>query len=244
MTHQQLRDSTTGNCVPQDSCKLLSISSRIHRDQPVQDTTAMSIIRRQDFQLESATEVDEVQQLIVYEEWPNLSDMSLYCENVVDYIAGFVVRAVNKKLFCTECSEVLSLQKCDNQAPKVTLVDVKDCGGLVRASADVVKVCKTSESVFRLHMKPGAKPSVVDSLKSTLLVEILTRLVGLNLFAGIDEHVLSSEPLSDHRTMLMKEIIQQYLVIRLHHQAKSYTRVLQGEKVRSFLNKTVTFKGQ
>ena len=156
LTHQQLKDITTGNCVPQDSCKLLSISSRIHKDQPVEDTTAMSIIRRQDFQLESATEGDELQQLSVYERWPDLSGMSLYCENVVNYIAGFVVRAVKKKLLCTECSEVLSVQAYDNTASK-TLVDIKDCGGLVRASADVVKVCKTSESGFRLHMKPGAK---------------------------------------------------------------------------------------
>ena len=128
LTHQQLKDITTGNCVPQDSCKLLSISSRIHRDQPVEDTTTMSIIRRQDFQLESATEGDDLQQLTIYERWPNLSGMSLYCEDVghvVDYIAGFFVRAVKKKLLCTECSEVLSLQTYDDRASK-TLVDKED----------------------------------------------------------------------------------------------------------------------
>ena len=49
------------------------------------------------------------------------------------------------------------------------LLLTKKTDGIVRASVDVVKVCKTSESVFRLHMKPGAKPSVVDGLKLTLL---------------------------------------------------------------------------
>jgi len=102
-----------------------------------------------------------------------------------------------------------------------------------------------SETVFRFHMAPGSKPLLGNSVKSSLIVEIMCQLIGRNLFSDMDEHVLSCEPLSDHRTIVLKNIINQYLVIRLHHhQAKSYTRILQGEKVRTFLNKTVTFKGQ
>lgn len=215
--------------------------------QPLADTTIASQVRLHGSEIVPATDFHQHQQNddITYNSWPDMLKMSLYCENVVGYIAGFVARKLQQTVTCSECAQVLTVNK-DGQlsATYLSLVTMRDCGGLVYPSPDVVAVCKATESVFRSLMAPGSKPVYAANLKSSITTQIMGKLVGRELFNNLSEHLQTCEPTNDHRNQLLKIIIQQYLTVRLHHQARSYTRCVQGEKVRSFLNKTVTFKGQ
>jgi hypothetical protein len=170
--------------------------------------------------------------------------MSTFCDNVVQYIAGFVVKSVQKKQLCSECATALTMPTKELNTSDKRLIDIKNCGGLVHPSNDVVKVCKVTETIFRSRMAPGEKPVYAVNLQSALTTWTLHNLINMNLFSDLSEHFLTCDPLTDHRNKLLVDIIHQYLLIRLHHEAKTYTNTVQGEKVRSFLTKTVTFKGQ
>jgi hypothetical protein len=212
--------------------------------QSVPDTLVAAQLRRLDDDAEDLGFQQE--NLEDSSSWPDIAKMSLYCENVVEYIAGFVSREVIKCTSCTECAEVLVEPKRDMKqtAAVDSLITLKDNGGLVHPSRDVVSVCKISETVFRGQMPAASKPLCDANLKALLTSKVMGRLVGVNLFESLSEHLQSCDPHCDHRSRLLKDIIHHYLLIRLHHQAKTYTRIVQGDKVRTFLNKTVTFKGQ
>ena len=125
------------------------------------------------------------------------------------------------------------------------LLDAKDNGGLVHPSDSVVSLCKASESCFRAKMGPKDKPLLLPNLKSVLVNDVLQSFVGSQaVFPELDEHLLDSEPLHDHRSSLMRQCIDTYLTIRLHHQAKIFTQSLHPDNVRSNLSKTIIFKGQ
>lgn len=121
----------------------------------------------------------------------------------------------------------------------------KNRGGLLKPSNDVVTVCKLCERCFRsMVMLNGSKPSGCINIKLKLTLEVLSHLISSDVFHCLQEHILESEPVNNHRVRLMKQICELYITVRLHHVGKAFTQQLQGDKVRSMLTKTVIFKGQ
>ena len=68
-------------------------------------------------------------------------------ENALAYIAGCIVRTLTKKIDCTVCSE--SLITSDREKKYLSFVALKDNGGLVYSSEDVVKIIVVCERYFR-----------------------------------------------------------------------------------------------
>ena len=175
----------------------------------------------------------------------DFNPLSMFIENAVVYIAGFVVRTIQKKLMCPACSSAL-LDDIDTAASTRDheLLDRKNRGGLVTASNDVLAICKVSESIFRQHVGPQGQPPGQTNILVRLTIEILSKLVGGDVFKTLVDHSTETEIVNDHRVLLMKKVASTYLLIRLHHQGKIITRRSQGENCRSVLSKTVLFKGQ
>jgi len=97
---------------------------------------------------------------------PEYSYLSQFVENVVVYIVSFVVRTLVRKTDCKMCCPVL---KCSNTIAESQsnfwLLDLKDCGGLVRPSANVVAVCKVAEWKVCAHgpmLGRGPRPLIVS----------------------------------------------------------------------------------
>ena len=246
LCHQQLKEVGTGNCVSQDSCRILSISSRIDRHQPLDITTLAA-------NQSNASNDDDLQLPVLFDHdyvLDGIGDihiLSLYVENVVTYIAGFVVRSIKKRIDCDKCIDALCGMPEDLRVSRddFALIDAKDNGGLVHPSDSVISLCKASESCFRSRMGPNDKPLLMSNLKGTLINDALSTFVGSSLiFSELNEHCLDSELLHDHCTALMRLVIDTYLTVRLHHQAKHFSRSLHPDNIRSKLSKTIIFKGQ
>jgi len=120
----------------------------------------------------------------------------------------------------------------------------KDWGGLIFPASDVVAVCKITEMHVRQNTGPNQKPLRGRGVNATIVNNVLAFLVGSTVFDGLSDHDLGNEPLSNHRVMLMKNIANEYTLIRLFHQCKTVTRLVQGQSCRSVLGKTVLLKGQ
>jgi hypothetical protein len=112
-------------------------------------------------------------------------------------------------------------------------------------SANVVSVCQLSEKCFRNLLRTNCnKPPSSEQVKSALIIQILSLLVNSNVFDCLHDHILHGDPMADHRVRLMKQVCLQYLSVRFYNAGRVFTQQLQGDRVRSVLNKTIIFKGQ
>jgi len=243
LTHQQLHEVKTGNVEPQTYCPVLSLSSRISRNETVDVTTAAKLRMEStlwDLCLPSANIAD------VSASIPDMSErcLSLFVDNVVVYIAGFVIRSLQKRILCPDCQAALFSTVKMVEDHDHGLLQTKNHGGLLHTSNDVVKLCKMTESHFRSLMAPGQKPVLYSDLKTETCNSVLRAFVGVELFPDLLEHTFDSDPVDDHRVILMKKIVFEYLTCRLHHQAKCFTRTMHLQSKRSKLTKTVLFCGQ
>ena len=239
LCHQQLKEVETGNCIAQDSCKILTVSSRIERSQ-LTDIATMNFVRL----TYPCTEQLEIRDHEYCSNEVASAILSPYVGNVVVYIAGFVARSVKKRLLCEPCGVALTQVCSSRKHSHFSLIEAKTNGGLLYPSDDVVLLCKASEKCFRANMGPTDQPNLCGNLKSSLITEVLAQLIGKDIFTMLTDHSLESDVLDDHRIILMKKVVQTFMTIRLYHHGKSFTRSLHPQTCRSSLNKTVIFKGQ
>jgi len=67
-----------------------------------------------------------------------------YLNDVVAYIAGFVVYKIKKSFLCTICEQTLEAKEPVYSA----LVERKNRGGLILPNQDVIEICKIAERVI------------------------------------------------------------------------------------------------
>ena len=118
------------------------------------------------------------------------TSLSLYRDAILGYIGGYVVRKIQKNLSCVVCADALICN--DNlNAYYLSLTHLKDNGGLIYPSKDVIKVIRMCELVFKGsicgddYLNPGM--SRAKKLKSVLRNKIF-REVGDSAFCDICEH--------------------------------------------------------
>ena len=77
---------------------------------------------------------------------PNIPFLSEFKTAAISYIAGYVVRMVEKKITCSTCCEALGSK--DHQAES-SFLSLKDKGGLVKPTKSVINVCIATELCFQ-----------------------------------------------------------------------------------------------
>ena len=193
------------------------MSASIRRSEQV-DVTTVADLRLNDTMRDlcDVTQTDADSSLMSDMDCCNLSN---YVQNVVVYIAGFVVCSLRKRLVCSECVAVLTCTSSSSTSNQndCGLIKTKNREGLLQPSDDVIKLCKLSESHFRSVMAPGQQPVLASSLKQILINSVLRSCIGQQVFEDLIEHTSDSDPVDDHRVLLMKLVVDQYLVCRLHH---------------------------
>ena len=131
LTHNKLICVTTGNCVPVDSCKILTVHDSISRLESSADidVDTVSLLRRYDVQQQDETDDD----FFDHDYLPSIDSLSLFVENVVVYVAGYVVRAVKSKLSCPSCQRALTCNEKleDTCRSDFGLIDQRDRGALL-----------------------------------------------------------------------------------------------------------------
>jgi hypothetical protein len=174
--------------------------------------------------------------------------MSIYKENILAYIAGFVVRKVLKFISCKVCAEAL-LEKDNNNIYYLNLINVKNNGGLIVPSADVVKIVKKCESFFNAYITGGnGLISSARNIKGILANKIRRELFSLGIFSHLLDHDFQNCDITEdlHSTRLTKLIIDYFLKIRLYRYGQQYTSEKLKKKkhgLRQQANKLILFQG-
>lgn len=179
--------------------------------------------------LDFSSETDSV--LDIFEEAPEFHPTSAYIDNIVTYIAGFVVRKVLLRETCPECRLSLISTPQEASSADYSFIRLKNNGGLITPSQSVVKTLKVAETVFR-----GAPLKQKHHLYVTpyVLCEILP-----------ENRVFTEEHFSetDHHIKLIRSLIFSFCTLRSQHFAKQTN--LRGKNFqRPKLTKQIHFLSQ
>ena len=151
--------------------------------------------------------------------------MTYYKENILAHIGGFVVRKLLKIISCKVCVEAL-LERENRNIYYLNLINIKDNGGLIVPSSDVVQIVKKCESYFNAYVTGGDdRISRVRNIKEIVAVKIRRDLFTNNVFKNLLEHDFENCSLTDelHSTTLTKLIIDKFLKIRFFRYGQRYT---------------------
>lgn len=226
----EVKCKRTGNCTETGFTKLLSWD--IKKFQPIHDPQCFENQRHLDT-MESPT-VDYVYSPLFF----SSCQISEYSENVVVYIAGFVVKQISKKMLCDKCEESLY---GDNSGSNLTFLLRKNNGGLVIPSDDIVRVCRLCESTIRLLLKQNNGVPPKGPVSCIVRKEVMKHLNLSNMFLHLHDHALENEFPENHILRIVKLTIDMYIKIRCHHTAKSYNVSLHKKVVRQHLTKSILF---
>ena len=223
--------SDAGNCTAQDHTSILSTVSHVRQSQ----FDDVHIARQ--YNLETPdTEEDHL-------DVPMMSSSAEYRDAVVGYIAGYVVKMVERRIHCPECVPALRGELLEGTSAQQALVAFKDRGGLVKASSSVISTCSAAEQCVRRVLvttngQPPRDPRVIQAITTTVLERI-----GRTAFPVLASHVMDLEMANNHIYTLVRCIVHCYCRVRFHHVARSVSDKLAEERLRKKLNKLVLFKG-
>lgn len=230
IAHVELKEFNSGNCVALENISLLNCSSALEK---INMTTVNPFHPGVDNE-------DDTDESILNDVLSNydISSMSEFGSHVVVYIAGSVVHYLMKKIKCETCQSVLLASGEANY--HLDLINLKDNGGLIVPSTDVIKICKITESLLRKTYN-NSKFISAKTFKNHFVTKTMAHFLGLKLFETINFHQYDHSPLDNHVIQLTKCVLEKYMDIRLNHFAKN---VLQNAQKRQLFNKFLHFTGQ
>ena len=126
---------------------------------------------------EKFNEEDECKESVSFDLQNGLN--SEYKDAVLGYIGGYVVRKLLKSITCDECVNVL-INNDDISKNYLSLVSIKDRGGLVYPSEDVFKIISICELAFKFHCSGdeffNPKINSVKNLKGKITHHVISEL--------------------------------------------------------------------
>ena len=187
---------------------------------------------------------------------------SVYKENVLYYIAGFITRRMLSTITCSVCATAIQRQNVQAltehnyhsiiAADYCKLTERKNNGGLKFASFGIFKIVQMCEKLFQAFVLDNAKKITADHGICQRIILKCVQEVSSSLdsyFPMLSNHGLTEDPgCEDSHTMqLVKETAKQYAKLRLQTYAKFYNRVIVNKRqasIRHKMTKTVLFKNQ
>ena len=168
--------------------------------------------------------------------------LSPFLENVLVYIAGWV-RRVSSTIKCVDCIGVLTCDANSGVESNALLV-LKDNGGLMHPSPDLVKIVTIAEKVLRLMVNLKNVTKSRTSLGIKLEIEVLKR-IPKNLFQSNEVHFQESMyGCNNHLYSLVRLICRSFLNCRRHHITRCTNIQSHQKVVRQFNNKMTLFQNQ
>jgi len=156
--------------------------------------------------------------------------LSLFVTNVVEYIAGWVVRKLSPQIACGECLGALVVAANDSNHTDSLLV-IKNNGGLVRPSAGVIAVVTHVEKVLRESVNIR-KVTKDDLWGRRLEMQVLQRLPK-DVFHELRNHFTNTQyGIDNHYTDSVRNICRVFLKLRRFHVINITNQKLKGRCVR------------
>ncbi|KAB0798505.1 hypothetical protein PPYR_09498 [Photinus pyralis] len=222
LVRHEVWGSQFGNCIDYQSVTILHVTSA-HVREPV------------DYLIDTSTLEIDHDDITLDHAYHDSFGLNPYINDVVGYMSGFVVRKVRKGLDCEIC-----LNDIVSKDSSSLLINIKDRGGLTKASKDVHRLCLLCERVCR---QTEACIFVKNNIKLYLACQTKF-LVDSNIFSSfaMQQHMLNQTVLNNHRNQLIDVIIQTYINIRLHYFAKLASE--RENRIRKFYNHLTLFKNE
>ena len=154
---------------------------------------------------------------------------------------------VLKRIVCPVCTDALFKTEKDvvSGSVQLSLVHLKDRGGLVLPSPGVISVCEETEKLVQrmLKMSAGSLPKG-GGLVGAIATSVLENSRDKQLFPSLESHMLDSTPTTNHVFSLIKCCAECLIKIRMHHLGKQYTEKITRDRVRKQYSKLILFKHQ
>lgn len=167
--------------------------------------------------------------------------LSPFVDDVVGYIAGWVVRKVQQRLKCIDCMECL-VSRADGEASSC-LIQVKNNGGLVVPSKGMLEIVKQAERVMRSTLDVSRVQNT--SAWGVELEMHVLQCIPRTIFQDSQQHFDETcHGVDSHYFSLIRLIVRTYCMVRRFHSVNLTNMGLKGKSVRHHLTKTVLFKGQ
>jgi len=227
--HNEIKLSSFANCEPQDLTSILFVTS----SKKIQTTNYLDLLC-----IEEEVSEHAEQNLITDDEMFLLNPNEIkYVNDVIEYISGFVVRKIIKKMSCSICVMAMIEKHVE---VGLELIQVKNRGGLMKPSYDIIVLCKAAEQVFKTHQHQLS--TIKDNPINYLIIKATSKIQINNMFKSLSDHILNQSPLNNHLLQIIHLTLKTYFTVRLHHFNKTISEP--KERIRSFLTKTVHFKNQ
>ena len=228
-----------GNCVPQDDTEMLN---NVENDNGSKSSTIeiddVTIARKYDLALRdepTATDHD-------YCDVPNVVELSEFKTSAISYIAGYVVRMVERKIHCFKCLAALTTAK--ENIPDLFVV-WKSNGGLKLPSPGLLKICEETEKcVMRMLNVDGGGLPHGTGLPNAIATSVLQVCVERGVFSTLKQHMFETTAVNNHVFSLIKCCSKCYVTIRMHHLGKQRNARMHEKLVRKDYSKLTLFKGQ
>lgn len=221
LIHVELTSSEAANCLAQDGTSILNVVSSNKNCSNQLDLFC-------DEEMDS--ELDDNDK--------NHYEIQVYSRfdiDVIDYIAGFVVKKCLKRINCHICCNALTEKdECSS------LIRRKNKGGLTIPSKSTSFVCKMAEKTFRGFPHSFSKNNV--NFIQRLITLGTARIITYPIFEEINYHFMEQDPMTNHLIQLVYNILKIYFTIRLHHRNASENEV--DNRVRPLFTKLIHFRGQ
>lgn len=128
-------------------------------------------------------------------------------ENSIGYIAGFIVKMIQKKEYCEQCSNSLLAEFDGGHCSASNLVFMKQKGGLILASSDVVSLCiKANDVVEAFSRRNGIY--IDKKIECKLLEKVIEIIDEKDLFPYLMDHDAS------HKKNLISKIILNFIRVK------------------------------
>ena len=223
-----------GNCSAQDETEILnSVTDQLDINSAPNGISELAIARRYDMQVRESESSDDD-----YCDIPNVVELYEYKEAAISYIAGYVVRMVEKKIHCMECIAALTTTK--EKIPDL-FVTWKTNGGLKLPSPGLLKIClETEKCIMRMLNSNGGDIPRATGVSNAIIATVLPVCVESGVFSALNQHMFDSTAVDNQ----MKCCCQSYVTICMHHLAKSRNTRMHDKVIRKQFSKLVLFKHQ
>ena len=242
LLQNSIKPSKTGNCTPFDDVFKSSLIDFKRRAAERHHKTSEDTDR----------EIIEAEEMAVHLNDESQNDL---LDNILCYIAGFIVKNLMKVVQCTNCHEEMLIHRDDPHGYSGISIRRdhlfslhKQRGGIIIPSSAVLKIIKRSEAIFKRRVIESTMGITSErNLDLKRQSEVLAQ-VGTNVFKNIGNHYADHHiGEGDHLTSLLRMIIMKYITIWLKSYGIDYTQMVAHKNIpstRHLLTKSVIFSGQ
>lgn len=235
LLHQDVR-SKTGNCIPQDQTNVLIVTKNTTTGNEYMSLTDVTHERKKE------TDTQHLEEKIDLFMPTNLNEFS---NNVVSYIAGFVVKKMEKIIKCEICAEALTSE--DASSNSTQLLRIKSRGNLKIPCKSVIDICIFIEKKIQIIVKLSGELLPQENNFIKMLLKCSNDFfINPNIFLNLADHFAFDIALEDvcHKQILITNVIKLYGNIRINSIVKKINEKISGEKLRKTLTRLIIFKHQ